>query len=149
MAKKNTPTIHHATTDADYEKCFEVIKELRPHIEEESFIYLMREMMNDGYHLIYIEEDGKAVSVCGYRYLKYLFIGHHIYIDDLATLPEYRGNGLAGALLDHTIQLALEKGLTAVTLDSGHHRSDAHRLYLNKRFKISSHHFILRLDEHV
>ena len=147
MSKNNNYTVHHATSVVDFEKCFDVIHVLRPHIEREGFNKLISDMVDDGYHLIYIEEDGRAVSACGYRYLNFLFLGQHIYIDDLSTLPQYRGNGYAGALLDHTIQLAREKELAAVTLDSGHHRSDAHRLYLNKRFKISSHHFVLRIEE--
>ncbi len=139
--------VHHATTEEDFEKCFEVIHELRPHLEREDFVELMYDMTDEGYHLTYIEEEGRAVAACGYRYLNFLFTGPHIYIDDLSTLPDFRGKGYAGALLDHTIELAREKELNAITLDSGHHRSDAHRLYLNKRFKISSHHFTLRLDE--
>lgn len=147
MAHESNHVVHHATSEEDFVKCFDVIQALRPHIEREGFIDLMFDMMDDGYHLTYIEKDGRAVSACGYRYLNFLFIGAHIYIDDLSTLPDYRGFGFASALLDHTIALAHEKGLAAVTLDSGHHRNDAHRLYLNKKFAITSHHFTLKLDQ--
>ena len=88
---------------------------------------------------------GKAVSAAGYRYQQYLYIGKHYYIDDLVTLESARGGGYAGALLDFIVAQAKEKGYNAVTLDSGHHRSTAHRLYLNKGFVISAHHFEKRL----
>jgi GNAT superfamily N-acetyltransferase len=70
-----------------------------------------------------------------------LYNGKHIYIDDLSTLPEYRGKGYAGLLLDYVESEAIVKGYQAVTLDSGHHRAAAHRLYMNKGFTIVAHHF--------
>jgi len=98
-------------------------------------------MMNDGYVLAFIEQDNVAVSAVGYRYLHSLHIGEHYKIDDLSTLESARGGGYAGALIDYVVAQARENNYNAVTLDSGHHRSAAHRLYLNKGFIISAHHF--------
>jgi len=98
-------------------------------------------MIDEGYKMIYIEENGKGVSFCGYRITTMLYRGRSIYIDDLCTLPEARGKGHAKALLDYVLLEAREEGLQSIHLDSGHHRYDAHRLYLNFGFKISSHNF--------
>jgi GNAT superfamily N-acetyltransferase len=62
-------------------------------------------------------------------------------VDDLCTLPEFRGKGYAGALLDYIHQLAKETGKTCVVLDSGFQLHPAHRLYLNKGYVLSAHHF--------
>ena len=121
--------------------CWEVLLALRPHLKQETFIATVRRQMDEGYHLIYIEKEGKAVSAAGFRYLRMLYCGHIIYIDDLSTLPEARGKGHAGLLLDFIIDKARAEGLDGVHLDSGHQRFDAHRLYLNKGFRITSHHF--------
>jgi GNAT superfamily N-acetyltransferase len=102
-------------------------------------------MQEESYTLIYIEENGRGVSACGFRYLTTLFEGRYIYIDDLTTLPEARGKGYAGALFDYVVEKAKSEGLPAVHLDSGHQRYDAHRLYLNKKMKIVYHHFRLEL----
>ena len=106
---------------------------------------LLPKMQEENYFLIYIEENNEAVSACGFRYLTTLFNGRYIYIDDLTTLPEGRGKGYAGKLFDFVIEKAKTEGLKAVHLDSGHHRHDAHRLYLNKGMKIVYHHFKLEL----
>jgi GNAT superfamily N-acetyltransferase len=137
--------IKFAETEADLRKCFDVIKALRPHLTIENLLSLIPEMQKETYRLIFIEKDGKAVSACGFRYLTTLFEGRYIYIDDLSTLPEARGNGHAGALFDFVVELAKKEGLAAVHLDSGHQRFDAHRLYLNKGMKIVYHHFRLEL----
>jgi len=134
--------IQTVVCDEDILKCWKPLKELRPHLEEAGFIALIKNMMSEGYQLAFIEgENGFAVSAIGFRYLQFTFNGKHFYIDDLSTLPEARGKGYGAALLDHVIELAKEKGYHCVTLDSGHQRFDAHRLYLNKGFTIASHHF--------
>lgn len=134
-----------ATTADDILKCWDVLFVLRPHLIKENFVATIKEMMTEGYQLAYIEEDGKAASAIGFRYQQYLYNGKHFYIDDLVSLPETRGKGYAGMLLDHVHNLAKEKGYKCVTLDSGHQRHAAHRLYLNKGYSIVAHHFMKTL----
>jgi GNAT superfamily N-acetyltransferase len=136
-----------ATDSASIKKCFEVMQALRPHLREETFEPTIRSMMSRGYHLIYIEEGGKAISAAGFRFTEHLAWGKPVYIDDLSTLPEARGRGHASALLDYIFALATEKGYDQVHLDSGCNdsRYDAHRLYLGKGFNITSHHFAIKL----
>jgi GNAT superfamily N-acetyltransferase len=131
-----------AVSASDIEKCMEVLKELRPHLDETSFVSMVTEMLDGGYKLAFIEEDNKAAAAIGYRHLQFLYNGKHIYIDDLVTLEAYRGKGYAGALLDYVEAEAKQHGYKTVTLDSGHHRTTAHRLYLNKKFAITAHHFV-------
>ena len=130
-----------AASAADIQKCFDVLLELRPHLVQEIFVSTIQEMLAEGYTLAFIEEEGKAVAAVGFRYLQFLYNGKHIYIDDLSTLPSFRGKGYAGKLLDFVVNTAKEKGYKAVTLDSGYQRLDAHRLYLNKGFTLNCHHF--------
>lgn len=139
-------TIRLAQTDEDILRCSDVIFELRPHLIGTDLLAQVREQIAEGYQLAFAEApDGKAAAVCGYRYLQFLFCGKHFYIDDLVTLPGYRGLGLAGALLDFVDAEARSRGFEVVTLDSGHQRHDAHRLYLNKGFRIIAHHFVKKL----
>ncbi len=137
--------IKQAIEKEDFLKCWEVVHHLRPHLDQDRYLVLMLYMIDEGYKLIYIEEDGKAVSFCGYRLTTMLHRGRSIYIDDLCTLPEARGKGHAKALLNCVITNARKDELRTVHLDSGHHRHDAHRLYLNFGFKITSHHFAMDL----
>jgi ribosomal protein S18 acetylase RimI-like enzyme len=137
--------IKQAREKEDFLKCWEVVHELRPHLDQDSYLMLMLYMLDEGYRLIYIEEDGKAVSFCGYRLTTMLHRGRSIYIDDLCTLPEARGKGHAKALLNYVKEEAQKEELQSIHLDSGHHRHDAHRLYLNFGFSITAHHFAMEL----
>lgn len=120
-----------------------VVRALRPNVNEENIRSLIGGMMQLGYHLIYTEEDGVATAFCGYRYSEHLAWGRVIYVDDLGTLPNYRGKGYASALLERVFETARKQGLDGVHLDSGSvpARYDAHRLYLKKGFNITSFHF--------
>ena len=138
--------IQNAQTDTEILKCWKALHELRPHLIEEEFLSLIKSMQTEGYQLAFIEgENGYAASVIGFRYLQFTFNGKHFYIDDLSTLPEARGKGHGSALIDHVCAFAKQKGYHYVTLDSGHQRFDAHRLYLTKGFTIASHHFSKRI----
>lgn len=130
-----------ADTEDDILKCFDVLKALRPHLEFKSFVPMLAEMIREGYILAFIEQDDQAVAAIGFRYLQFLFNGKHFYIDDLSTLPQHRGKGYGGRLLDFVEEKARSAGYKMITLDSGYHRVEAHRLYLDKGFILSSHHF--------
>lgn len=137
-------TIRYAQSEKEIESCFNVVKVLRPHLVKENFVQQVQEMGQEGYHLLYLaipeNKTDKPVAIAGYRNMHMLYCGKIIYIDDLVTLPEYRGKGYAAHLLDYIHQLAKDTGKTGVHLDSGYQRNDAHRLYLKKGYKLACHH---------
>jgi GNAT superfamily N-acetyltransferase len=139
-----------AQTEADIWRCLPALLALRPHLSpEQAFSQIQFQREKEGFVLAYIDLEGEtdAIAVAGYRIMHLLYSGRTLYIDDLSTLPAARGKGCASALLDFIIDQARQAGCQCVSLDSGQNpaRYDAHRLYLNKRFNITSHHFKLDL----
>ena len=92
-------------------------------------------------------KNGEAAAVAVFETGYNLHRGKYVYVDDLSTLPEARGKGYAGQLLDWVIDYARREGFDEVHLDSGvsEARTDAHRLYLNKRMQVTSLHFALKV----
>jgi GNAT superfamily N-acetyltransferase len=144
-------TIVIAQSDADIERSLPAMLALRPHLTPEKALEQIRfQQANENFVLAFVEEGDSsepAPAVVGYRYMTLLYSGKTLYIDDLSTLPSARGKGYASKLLDFVIDQARQAGCQCVSLDSGQNpaRYDAHRLYLNKRFNIASHHFKLDL----
>ena len=137
--------IQYATTTEELTSCFEVMKELRPHHNLESFLNAMVAMQKEGYHLLYLQDEGQMVSVAGFRFTTTLYDGLIIDFDDFVTLAYGRSKGYGAVVFDYMVKLAKEKGIKAIHLNSNHQRFDAHRFYLNKKMKIVAHHFRLEL----
>ena len=141
-------TIETVRNDADILKCRGAIQALRPLLTDDIYTDAVKQTLADNRQIIFIEDgspDAAAVAVfeTGYN----LFRGKYIYIDDLSTLPAQRGKGYAGQLLDWIAEYARKEGFDEIHLDSGVNpaRTDAHRLYLNKRFQVASLHFVAKV----
>ena len=121
--------------------------ELRPNIGPElAFADQVDNVLRpEGYRLVgfFVKDDLYAAAAAGFRIVHFLAWGHAMYIDDLSTRYEHRKQGYAGQLMDWLIDEAKRLDLDEVHLDSGvgPERADAHRLYFNKRMRISSFHF--------
>jgi len=141
--------IEFANTDEQLLKCRAAVLELRPHIGLDAYLEKASLLLSEGAKMIYVDEPGATDSpaIAVFRINYYFYRGKNLYVDDLICLPQQRGKGYAGALLDFMIDYAKQQGCENVHLDSGYQkeRYNAHRLYLNKGFHLASHHFVLDL----
>ncbi len=125
------------------ELCFDAFKVLRPHIEKEKFVSQVLRQQKQSYQIVAIKLGGKIPCAAGFRFAEFLAWGKVLYIDDLITLPEYRGNGYATVLMDWLIEYAKAQECDGLHLDTGHQRHSAHKLYLKKGLNINAHHLAL------
>jgi GNAT superfamily N-acetyltransferase len=150
MKKLRSPSggirIAIARRAADVDRCYEVMRELRPHFSDrKKFVERVRRQQRDGYLLAFVETAGEIHAVAGYRFLESLYSGRYMYVDDLVTRARDRSAGYGGKLLDWLAKEARKNRCDNLELDSGVQRFDAHRFYFTKRMKISSYHFALKL----
>jgi GNAT superfamily N-acetyltransferase len=136
-----------AGTDADILACFAVMKVLRPHLDEASFVSRVRRQEAQGYRLVAGRNEDRIVAAAGYRLAEFLAWGKVLYIDDLITDPAQRGHGFGGVMMDWLIARAREEGCAQVHLDTGYQRHSAHRLYLKKGLELNCHHLALKLGQ--
>ena len=92
-----------------------------------------------------MEDEIGVRAVAGFRMLESLYAGRFCYVDDLVTDATGRSLGYGGVLFDWLVATARAEGCGRLELDSGVQRFAAHRFYLTKRMRISSHHFSLEL----
>lgn len=126
---------------------FRAMLALRASLDDrEAFVRAVDEVQRpEGYRLVGVFDEGEpeAVAVAGFRTGHSIAWGHHLYVDDLSTVPEARRRGHGRALLDWLLEEGRRLGCDQLHLDSGVglDRGDAHRLYLNAGMVISAHHF--------
>lgn len=137
--------MHLADLDLDdprWDVALPILQELRPHLTPASFRALHAEGRAQGYRfLAAFADDGGCLGVAGWRLVATAASVRKLYVDDLVTTSALRSTGVGHALLAELEQRARAAGCTALELDSGVHRHDAHRFYFRERLHIASHHF--------
>jgi GNAT superfamily N-acetyltransferase len=133
-----------AATDQDILRCFPVIRQLRPLLVQAEFVARIRRQCETGYRLALLEEEGEVLAVAGFRILENLSGGRVLYVDDLVTDEPRRSMGCGRRFLEWLTERARAEGCAKVDLDSGTHRTEAHRFYLANGMSIVAHHF--RID---
>jgi GNAT superfamily N-acetyltransferase len=130
----------------------EAMHALRPaHENRDEFVRYVDDVLRPaGYRLLasFLPGREQAVAATGFRIGDSLAWGHYLYVDDLSTLPESRGQGHARALLARLAQEGAVQNCAQIHLTSvvGASRFDAHRLYYNSGFGIYAHHFTRALQ---
>ena len=135
-----------AITDKEIEECFDVISELRTHLNKDEFLSAVRHMETEGYKLAFIQEKGKVVAVAGYRIYTNLFMGKHLYVDDLVTKGNARSQGYGEQMIKWLRNEAKNEDCNFYHLDSGTHRGEAHKFYFKQGFTIASYHFSEKIN---
>ncbi len=140
-ATEASTTVRIAHTEADLRACFPAIAQLRPHLDEESFVEQVYRQEKQGYRLAYLAEGSTVHAVAGFRKVESLAWGRYLYVDSLVTASSERSRGYGTVLLDWILRHARTTNCDQVNLDSVVHRYDAHRFYLRKLMDIVCNHF--------
>jgi GNAT superfamily N-acetyltransferase len=136
--------IHAALSDHDIRRCWPVLRQLRPHLDEADFLSAVRRMASHGFRLVFAEDgDGDVQAVAGYRVTEMLRTGLMLEVDDLVTDAAARSAGYGKSLMDWLLAEAQALGCSVVELDSGVQRHDAHRFYFREGMHILGYHFSL------
>ncbi len=136
-----------AETDKEILNCFRVMSELRTHLVEEKFLSTIRHMETEGYKLAYLKDRDVVVAVSGYHISTNLFMGKHLYVDDLVTSSNCRSKGYGKIMVNWLREIAIKNSCNFYHLDSGTHRGQAHKFYFKQGFSIASFHFSEQLND--
>jgi GNAT superfamily N-acetyltransferase len=131
-----------APGDERLARVFGVMKELRPHLDEQEFNRRYDVSHPEGYRVVAVFDGDECRACAGYRLMTNLVSGYHMYVDDLVTAEQWRSDGYGRLLNKYLVDLARKQGCTSVQLDSATHRRDAHRFYFRERYTIFSFHFV-------
>ena len=136
-----------ADSDADLRRCYAVMRQLRPHFEQQdAFIaQVRRQMAQERWRLAFVEDGDEVAAVAGFRLLECLATGKTLYVDDLVTSEDRRSQGHGENLMRWLEAHARKLGCQTFSLDSGTQRTGAHRFYFRMGMTIPSFHFAKRL----
>lgn len=136
-----------AETVEQLARCYPVMAELRPHLNEAQFLAAVQRQQREGYQLLALADGGEVRALAGFRLQEMLAHGRFLYVDDLVTAAAQRSRGYGDALLAWLTEYARAAQCVSLQLDSGVQRFDAHRFYFTQRMWIASYHFALKLNQ--
>ncbi|WP_370413373.1 GNAT family N-acetyltransferase [Streptomyces fradiae] len=134
-----------------------VLRELRPHLTPELFrdIYATGHAQGLRFSAAYADDGadgdgdgegaGACVGVAGWRIVINTSAVKKLYVDDLVTSENARSGGVGHAMIAHLEGHARAAGCYELNLDSGTHRTAAHRFYLRERLDIVAFNFAREL----
>ena len=111
-------TIRLLESDADILAAFRLMSVLRERVSPDTFLAEVRRQQRDGYQLIGGFLDGTLVALAGSRPAHTLSRGEHVFVDDLVTDPDRRGEGHGTAMLAWIASRAKAAGIRRIYLDS-------------------------------
>jgi GNAT superfamily N-acetyltransferase len=133
MANKQTIFIKELKNEQEWKEAFPVMKQLRNHLDESSFLQLVQEATQlENYKMAALYENNQMVAVTGFMPMVTLYNGRFIWVCDLVTDSENRSKGYGETLLGYVQKWSKENGYDIISLSSGIQRIDAHRFYENK-----------------
>lgn len=142
-----TINIAHAESDEQIAATFEVMRQLRPHLERSEYVSRVRDLMaSDGLRMLVLSDDGAVGAVATYRVMSMLYCGRLIYIDDLVSDERSRSRGYGSQLIARLKELGRELGCSEIQLISRTIREQAHRFYFREGFGIECFHFRNKLE---
>lgn len=134
-----------AETSDEIGRCCPVMRQLRPHLNEQSFVPRVEAQIAQGFRLAFLEERGEVLAVAGFRIMEMLASGRTLYVDDLVTSEAHRSRGFGHTLLRWLEQHARENECKTFSLDSGTQRWEAHAFYFREKMRVTSFHFAKKL----
>lgn len=129
----STPIIKELQTAEEVQQAYPVIKQLRTHLDEGTYMDLVLEaQVKDRYKIFALFEDEKIVAVTGFKPMITLYYGRFVWVCDLVTDSASRSKGYGKVLLEFVHEWTVENGFDSVALSSGLEKTDAHRFYDDK-----------------
>jgi len=125
-------------------KAESVHRQLRPHLPVD-YVGTMKRIFAGGGRMAVAVEQQQVHGVAVWRCYENTVNGLFLYVDDLITDESLRSRGVGKQLLEHCREIARHLGCNVFSLDSGTHRTQAHKFYFREQMHISAFHFIEEL----
>jgi GNAT superfamily N-acetyltransferase len=120
-----------------------VHRQLRPQLTVD-YPAKVERIFRDGGEMCVAVRNNKVVGLAIYREFENTHAGRRFYVDDLVTDESECSSGVGRALIAYLQHAARERGCKGLDLESGTHRTRAHRFYFREGFFITS--FSFRKD---
>lgn len=114
-----------------------VHRQLRPQLPTD-YPEKMRQVFRDGGEMCVAALGQRVIGVAVFREFENTHVGRRFYVDDLVTDESERSTGAGRTLIAYLEKVARDRGCPGLDLESGTHRTRAHRFYFREGFFITA-----------
>jgi hypothetical protein len=114
-----------------------VHRQLRPQLPSD-YVAKMQAVFASAGEMCVAVQGQQVAGVAVFRSFENTHAGRKFYVDDLVTDEVLRSSGVGHGLLVFLEHMARSRGCNGMELDSGTHRTRAHRFYFREGFLITS-----------
>lgn len=115
----------------------QVHRQLRPKLPAD-YAGKMQRVFQDGGEMCVVAHGERVIGVAVFREFENTHSGRRFYVDDLVTDEAERSTGAGRTLIAHLEKIARDRGCPGFDLESGTHRTRAHRFYFREGFFITA-----------
>ncbi|WP_085520552.1 GNAT family N-acetyltransferase [Tuberibacillus sp. Marseille-P3662] len=124
--------VKELTTDQEALEAFPVMRQLRQHLNHQTYLEGIQNMREQGYRLFALYYGNDVVAVAGLNVMMSFAWGRYVWVHDLVTGESQRSKGYGKQMLEFIHNWAREQDCDEVALSSGVQRTEAHRFYEDK-----------------
>lgn len=126
-------SVKELQTEKEILGAFPIMKQLRSHLDKNTYLNLVMEAKaKDNYRIYALKDKENMVAVTGFKPMITLYYGRFVWVCDLVVDSNLRSKGYGEKLLTYVHNWAKEHGYNSIALSSGLQRLDAHRFYEDK-----------------
>lgn len=125
----------------------EVLQELYPELDSESYRNMLENMIPHNYAQIGVFIDNNCVAISGYWLGTKLWCGPYLELDNVIVCKEARGTGAGKLIQSYLEEKATALNCSIMVLDAYSNNFKAHRFYYNQGYAPRGFHFIKILNE--
>ena len=114
-----------------------VHRQLRPKLPAD-YAGKMKKVFSEGGEMCVAVESGEVTGLAVFRKFENTHVGGRFYLDDLVTDESRRSTGVGKALIAWLENEARKRGCPGFDLESGTHRTHAHKFYFREGFLITA-----------
>ena len=138
----NQLELRHVTSDQDYQACFPVVRQLRPHLTDvATFAAQARRQSRQGYRMLAAWDHDTVKGLAGYRLQENLLYGRFLYVDDLVADSDTRNQGIGGLLITTLRDAARQESCAHFVLDTALGNALGQRFYFHQGLLARGMHF--------
>lgn len=130
---------------SELRKVFEVIHQLRTHINLEQYVSLLAQMKHEAYELWVYEEGSEIKGAMGIRSYTDFVRGTHLYIDDLVVNEAHRSQKIGAQLLAFAEDEAKRRKIPSLRLACALSNTGGMKFYEREAWAKRSYNYVKKL----